>query len=152
MSFDLNSWLKATINIKSFDASADGKRRVLIFQEVRPRFVCQDGYSISIQANENAYCQPRITQYQEGNIWHVINGDCVGYGKRPRNYDSENYIPYESVELGYPSEEDELINEYAEDEDYLETVYGYVPIEVVEKLIEKHGGYKGIDKRDAEKE
>ena len=34
-------------------------------------------------------------------------------------------------------------NEYAEDDwNYTETVYGYVPIEVVEKLIEKHGGIK----------
>ena len=45
--------------------------------------------------------------------------------------------------LGYPSSEDELINEYAEDcMDYTKTVYGYVPIEIVEKLIEKHGGIK----------
>lgn len=49
---------------------------------------------------------------------------------------------YEEVELGYPSNEDELINDYAEDDDYTGTVYGYVPIEVVEKLIEKHGGIK----------
>lgn len=32
---------------------------------------------------------------------------------------------------------------YREDDlDYTDTVYGYVPIEVVEKLIEKHGGIK----------
>jgi hypothetical protein len=32
---------------------------------------------------------------------------------------------YESVELGYPSMEDELINEYSEDDsDYTNTVYG----------------------------
>lgn len=50
---------------------------------------------------------------------------------------------YESVELGYPSMEDELINEYAEDDsDYTKTVYGYVPIEIVEELINKHGGIK----------
>lgn len=36
--------------------------------------------------------------------------------------------------------EDELINEYAEGLDYTDTAYGYVPIEIVEKLIEKHGG------------
>lgn len=35
---------------------------------------------------------------------------------------------------------DELINEYADGgDDYTDTVYGYGPIEVVEKLIEKHG-------------
>ena len=45
------------------------------------------------------------------------------------------------MELGYPSEPDELIEEYAEDwDDLTDTVYGYVPIEIVDKLLEKHGG------------
>ena len=39
----------------------------------------------------------------------------------------------------------ELINKYAECEDYTQTVYGYVPIEIVEELIEKHGGFKPIN-------
>lgn len=51
------------------------------------------------------------------------------------------FTPYKSVELGFPSEEDELIMEYAQDEDYTNTVYGQVPVETVEKLIDKHGGY-----------
>lgn len=83
-------------------------------QENRERLYCNDGYSISVQASEFHYCCPRLNGNQD----------------------------YESVELGYPSSEDELINEYAEDDDYTHTVYGYVPIEVVEKLIEKHGGIK----------
>lgn len=84
-------------------------------QEKRPRLCCNDGFSISVQASEFHYCHPRLNGVQD----------------------------YESVELGYPSVEDELINEYAEDcMDYTETVYGYVPIEIVEKLIEKHGGIK----------
>ena len=79
----------------------------------RPRVICADGFSISVQANEYAYCSPRIT------------------------YPGE----YTKVELGYPSEPDELIEEYAEDwDDLTDTVYGYVPIEVVDKLLEKHGG------------
>lgn len=83
-------------------------------QENRDRLYCNDGYSISVQASEFHYCYPRLNGNQD----------------------------YESVELGYPSSEDELINEYAEDDDYTNTVYGYVPIEVVEKLIEKHGGIR----------
>ena len=82
-------------------------------QANRPRLYCNDGYSISVQASAFHYCSPRLNGLQE----------------------------YKSVELGYPSAEDELINEYAEDcMNYTETVYGYVPIEIVEKLIEKHGG------------
>lgn len=85
-------------------------------QANRPRLYCNDGYSISVQASAFHYCSPRLNGLQD----------------------------YKSVELGYPSAEDELINEYAEDGDmnYTDTVYGYVPIEIVEKLIEKHGGIK----------
>lgn len=84
-------------------------------QANRPRLYCNDGYSISVQASAFHYCSPRLNGLQD----------------------------YKSVELGYPSAEDELINEYAENAiDYTDTVYGYVPIEVVEKLIEKHGGIK----------
>ena len=86
-----------------------------IIQENRPRLFCNDGFSISVQASSFHYCKPRLDGIQD----------------------------YESVELGFPSMEDELINEYAEDDwNYTETVYGYVPIDVVEKLIEKHGGIK----------
>ena len=86
-----------------------------IIQENRPRLYCNDGYSISVQASSFHYCKPRLNGIQD----------------------------YESVELGFPSMEDELINEYAEDySDYTGTVYGYVPIEVVERLIEKHRGIK----------
>ena len=84
-------------------------------QENRPRLYCNDGFSISVQASAFHYCRPRLNGVQD----------------------------YESVELGYPSEVDELIKEYAEDDlDYTETVYGYVPIEIVEELINKHGGIK----------
>ena len=84
-------------------------------QANRPRLYCNDGYSISVQASAFHYCSPRLNGLQD----------------------------YKSVELGYPSAEDELINEYAENAlNYTDTVYGYVPIEVVEKLIEKHGGIK----------
>lgn len=91
------------------------KMRAIGVQELRPRLYCYDGYSISVQASEYHYCSPRLNGLQD----------------------------YESVELGFPSKEDELINEYAEDNPgCLNTVYGYVPIEIVEKLIEKHGGIR----------
>lgn len=86
---------------------------------MRPRLVCNDGYSISVQASENHYCTPQISVFG---------------------------LDYDEVELGFPSEPDELINGYAEDpSDYTDTVYGWVPMEIVEKLIEKHGGIKGPD-------
>ena len=78
----------------------------------RPRVRCKDGFSVSVQASQYHYCRPRIDSAEK----------------------------YEKVELGYPSAADELITDYAEDRTYTDTVYDYVPVEIVDKLIEKHGG------------
>lgn len=81
--------------------------------QVRPRIYCKGGFSISVQGGtEFHYCTPR-----------------------------KHCNQYECVELGFPSAVDILIGEYAEDpSNPTGTVYGYVPIEVVESLVEKHGG------------
>lgn len=76
------------------------------------RAECRDGFSISIQAGFYMYSMPRRDK-----AW-----------------------PYTKVELGYPSELDPLIDIYAEESGTTETVYVYVPIKVVNKLIKKHGG------------
>ena len=53
---------------------------------------------------------------------------------------------YTAVELGYPSAPDEELRPYAENaEDLLETVYGYVPVGIVDAVLEKHGGIVGAD-------
>lgn len=83
---------------------------------VRPGVICADGFQISIQASRVHYCYPK----------------------------DENAENFEKVELGFPNQKDDLIMEYAEDPDYpTQTVYGYVPIEVVDKLMKKHGGIVG---------
>ena len=75
--------------------------------------VCADGFRMSVQADEFTYCSPRI------------NG-------------AETYT---QVEIGFPSEYEELIIDWAEDrEDPTETVYGYVPVSVVTNVLAKHGG------------
>lgn len=145
MSFDLNYWLKETINVISVGAED-------FYQNVRPRIVCNDGYSVSVQASEHMYCEPRYTQWQNEDGWQVINGCWWTLSKMPRNFETDHFTPYESVELGFPSEEDELINEYAEVDDYTNTVYPYVPVDIVEKLIEKHGGFKGVDESNVKRE
>lgn len=77
------------------------------------RVVCKDGFSVSIQASETSYCSPRF----------------------------DNQLKYTEVELGFPSAEDELIIEWAEDRDRpTDTVYGWVPVQIVNMLIAKHGG------------
>ena len=77
---------------------------------------CVDGFRVSIQASVFHYCAPRTTTI---------------------------YSRYSSYELGYPSSADDLIAEYAETPDRpTESVYAWVPAEVVAQLIEKHGGIK----------
>lgn len=81
---------------------------------VARRITCRDGFSLSVQANRGAYCSPR-----------------------------DNEGPWHKVEVGFPSSVPEGIMEYAEDaEDPTGTVYGYVPVDLVEALIAKHGGMK----------
>ena len=53
------------------------------------------------------------------------------------------YCDDTSVEIGFPSENEELLMEYAEDHDRpTRTVYSFVPHEVVHEVIMKHGGKK----------
>lgn len=83
-----------------------------MYPELTKRVVCKDGFSVSIQADRGKYCTPRANK-----AW-----------------------PYSEVELGFPNQIDELIEDYSEEPGNTETVYGYVPIEVVNALIDKHGG------------
>ena len=85
------------------------------YREPRERIVCWDGFSMSVQANIFAYCSPR-------------ENDC-------------RY--YTSVEVGFPSEEEELLMPWIEgyaDQDPTTTVYPYAPARVVLDVISKHGG------------
>ena len=73
---------------------------------------CKSGFGVSVQASSGSYCTPR-----------------------------DNLGPYSTVELGFPSASDELIIGFADDKDSpTETVYGYVPVGLVQALLIKHGG------------
>ena len=79
---------------------------------VLPQYVAPDGFTVSIQASNTHYCAPRET----------------------------GLAAYHSVELGYPSAEEELLLPYAEDpERPTDTVYGWVPVEVVAAVLTSHG-------------
>ena len=83
------------------------------------RIMCNDGFNFSAQASKFAYCSPRMN-HEEG-------------------------IVYNSVEVGFPSEKPDLIMEYCETpSEPTETVYGYVPVKIVEQLVELHGGFKCV--------
>ena len=109
-----NEYLKAFCKVEP--ASYQIHRPI---QLTRPYIVCADGFGVSVQASNCHYCEPRISQFP-----------------------NTEFIPYETVELGFPSaaDEDLLLYQESNEEDPLESVYGFVPVEVVDKVLEKHGG------------
>lgn len=89
---------------------------------VRDAVRCADGFTISVQ----------------GGTWHHY---CT-----PRSEHGQFTSAYDEVECGFPSEAEELLFNYAEDpSDLTGTVYAYVPIELVEEVIQKHGGIVVIE-------
>ena len=77
------------------------------------RIRCADGFNMSVQANEGAYCTPRI----------------------------DFAANYTEVEVGFPSQKEDLLMKWAESPDSpTETVYGWVPRTVITLVIAKHGG------------
>tara|TARA_R100000008_G_scaffold18559_1_gene9426 strand:- start:702 stop:1013 length:312 start_codon:yes stop_codon:yes gene_type:complete len=80
---------------------------------INEQVVCADGFEMSVQAHENAYCEPRLNDQKKYNL----------------------------VEIGFPSSEEPLIMPWAESpDDPTGTVYGYVPVDIVSNVIVKHGG------------
>lgn len=52
-----------------------------------------------------------------------------------------HYCDYNSVELGFPNHKEPLIMQYAEDSSKpTKTVYGWVPLDVIDAVVAKHGG------------
>jgi hypothetical protein len=95
----------------------DGEDRVtevsgFKFKVLAPQLVLMDGTRISVQAGEGRYSDPR-----------------------------RNHGPYTEVEIGYPSREFAKLMPYAKDpKQPTNTVYGYVPVEVLEEVIAACGG------------
>lgn len=93
--------------------------------------VCQDGFTVSIQASASHYCSPRKSFNRLEN-YSDFTSPIV------------DYSIYNEMELGYPSARDDLLTDYAETPDG--DIYGWVPVDVVNALLEKHGGIVGLKK------
>ncbi len=92
-------------------------------QQARKHVLCKDGFKMSVQASSNHYCSPKSDGYD---------------------------MIYSEVEVGFPSEREPLLDKYVEDLsgedgvlDYTDSVYPYVPAEIVSTIIAKHGGIVG---------
>jgi hypothetical protein len=88
------------------------------FRRLAPRMLLADGVTLSAQVSHTHYCSPRV----------------------------DNAPYYGEVEIGYPSVEIPDLMEFAEDaENPTSTVYGYVPVWVLDRIIENHGGIVGTE-------
>ena len=117
----INEFIKDNLKVKyPADEYSSLKLKDMMTTSRLPHIVCADGFSMSVQVGYSLYSTPKKV------------------AKR-----------YSAVEIGYPSEPEELIKEWAEwisfseedgEPDYTDTVYPYVPVKVVDKVLKKHGG------------
>ena len=114
MKTNINEFIKNNLKVKVL--SSDPLMKHIATSSRLPQIVCVDGFEMSVQVGSHLYSTPKKV------------------AKR-----------YSAVEIGFPSEHEPLIEEFAEgsfDEtpDYTDTVYPYVPVKVVDKVLKKHGG------------
>ena len=104
-------------NLKVKVLSEDSLMKHMMTSSRLPHIVCVDGFEMSVQVGFSLYSTPKKV------------------AKR-----------YSAVEIGFPSEHEPLIEEFAEPfhqedvTDYTDIVYPYVPVKIVNKVLKKHGG------------
>ena len=81
------------------------------------RFHCNDGWSISVIWGEMVYCTPR----------------------------KDDALFYLEVEAGFPSWREDSLKDYAESPEYTDTVYPYIPVEILLEAFQKHGGVSTVE-------
>ena len=85
-----------------------------------PWIICKDGFRMSVQVGRGMNSIPK----------HIISDEEWENGKR-----------YVCVECRVLNAEEEALKPYAEDsENLLETIYAYVPANLVDVIIKIHGG------------
>jgi len=116
----INEFIKKNLKV-TYPAEEYSSLKHMMTSSRLPHIVCQDGFTMSVQVGYSLYSTPKKV------------------AKR-----------YSAVEIGFPSDHEPLIEEYAEfipfgdeddeEPDYTDTVYPYVPVKVVDKVLKKHGG------------
>ena len=117
MKTNINEFIKN--NLKVTNHSRDSLMNHMLTSTRLPKIVCSDGFEMSVQVGFSLYSTPKKV------------------AKR-----------YSAVEIGFPSDHEPLIEKWAEftpfeddeEPDYTDTVYPYVPVKVVNKVLKKHGG------------
>ena len=88
---------------------------------IRTHMECRDGFTMSVQYSRFHYCNARSFERGEAPLPEPV-----------------------TVEIGFPTaRHPRWLGPYAEDpKDLTGTVYGHVPLGLVDKVIAKHGGLK----------
>ena len=109
----INEFIKNHLKVKVLNE--DPLMRHMMTSTRLPHIVCVDGFTMSVQVGYSLYSKPKKV------------------AKR-----------YSEVEIGYPSEHEPLLEKYVEsfytEPDYTDSIYPYVPVKVVDKILKKHGG------------
>ena len=117
MKTNINEFIKNNLKVKVLYENNDPLMKHMMTSSRLPHIVCVDGFEMSVQVGAHLYSEPKKV------------------AKR-----------YSAVEVGYPSDHEPLIEEYAEtfhqehETDYTDLVYPYVPVKIVNKVLKKHGG------------
>ena len=116
MKTNINEFIKNNLKVKVLYENNDPLMKHMMTSSKLPHIVCSDGFEMSVQVGFHLYSEPKKV------------------AKR-----------YSAVEIGFPSDHEPLIEEYAESfsedaPDYTDTVYPYVPVKIVNKVLKKHGG------------
>ena len=120
---NINEFIKNNLKVTSY--STDPSMSHMLTSTRLPKIVCEDGFEMSVQVGFSLYSTPKKV------------------AKR-----------YTAVEIGFPSVHEPLIEEFAETfykedgedvTDYTDTVYPFVPVKIVDKVLKKHGGIDIIE-------
>ena len=143
---NVNEYLKSTMSYKETNTSL-GK-----LQSIRPRIECADGFSLSVQAGQYMYCSPR----QDGmESYRKVE---VGFpSERPpetwaeyfsgewRDHNIKSYLKYLFSNLSIRFAIKRGIWAYLKrllkySDPTTESVYAFIPVEMVDALVKSHGG------------
>ena len=111
----INEFIKNNLKVKVLNE--DPLMRHMMTSTRLPHIVCVDGFTMSVQVGYSLYSKPKKV------------------AKR-----------YSEVEIGYPSEREPLLEKYVETifesgyVDYTDSIYPYVPVKLVDKVLKRHGG------------
>ena len=117
MKTSINEFIKNNLKVKVLYENKDPLMKHIMTSSRLQHIVCVDGFEMSVQVGSHLYSEPKKV------------------AKR-----------YSAVEIGFPSEHEPLIEEFAETfhqedpTDYTDIVYPYVPVKIVNKVLKKHGG------------